>query len=110
MIEIRIALDQGGNLKSLKAEGHSMSAPKGSNIVCAAVSAQLRSAVRVLAGAPGCSTAVSAERDGFLELSVKAGNGENRWLTGVTDVLLAGLMETEREYPGECRLELIETI
>ena len=107
MIEITIAVDNNGNLKSLKAEGHSMSAAKGSNIICAAVSAQLRSVVRALANGPGCETRVAADHDGFLELSVQTGNGENRWLTGVTDVLLAGLIETERDYPRECIIKLV---
>ena len=108
MIEITVAVDDNGNLKSLKAEGHSMSAAKGSNIICAAVSAQLRSVVRVLQNNPLVKIRVAADRDGFLELSVETGIGENRWLTGVTDVLLAGLIETERETPGECSIKLVK--
>ncbi len=110
MIDVRITVDKNGNLRSLRAEGHSMSAPKGSNIVCAAVSAQLRSLVRVLQSGPGCKSRVNADRDGFLELSVETEEGENRWLTGVTDIILAGLIENERDYPDECSVKLIELI
>ena len=108
MIEIMIAVNLYGNLKSLKAEGHSISAAKGSNIICAAVSAQLRSVVRVISSCNGCKSQVTADHDGFLELSVDTGDGENRWLTGVTDVLLAGLMEVERDNPRECKITLIK--
>jgi len=108
LIHIMIAVDTDGNLRSLKAEGHSMSAAKGSNIICAAVSAQLRSVVRVLQNGIGLKSLVSADRDGLLELSVETEDGENRWLTGVTDVLLAGLIEIERENPRECSIKLVK--
>lgn len=109
MIKITVAVDIDGNLKSLMAEGHSMSAAKGSNIICAAVSAQLRSVVRVLQSNQACKSTVAADRDGFLELSVETGDGGNRWLSGVTDVLLAGLIEIERDNPRECSVKLIKT-
>ncbi|MDC7227034.1 MAG: ribosomal-processing cysteine protease Prp [Spirochaetales bacterium] len=108
MIDIMIAVDLNGNLRSIKSEGHSMSAAKGGNIICAAVSAQIRSVVRVLDKGTGCISRVKADQDGYLELSVEAGEGENRWLKGVTDVLVAGLLETERDYPDECSVKLIK--
>ena len=107
MIEIRISVDGSGNLKSLRAEGHSMSAPQGNNIVCAAVSTQLRSLVRVVESGNGCQGLIKADREGFLELELES-TADVRWLAGVTDVLLAGLIEIERDYPGECSLKLIK--
>ena len=108
MIEIRITLDQEGNLFTLKAEGHSMSAKKGSNIACAAVSAQLRSAVRALKTCSLAVTEVTADKPGFLELAVTVRADGRLWLKGVTDVLLAGLLETERDFPDECSIKLFE--
>ena len=107
MIRVRITVDSRGNLRSLKAEGHSMTALKGDNIVCAAVSAQLRSVVRVLGTSNSAGTVIKADRPGFLELIVKENHGPEGWLNGVTEVLLAGLLETGNEYPGECSVELI---
>jgi len=108
LIDIRITIDNDGNLSVLKAEGHSMLAEKGSNIVCAAVSAQLRSVVRVLETGREVDARVSADEAGFLELIVKPETGSNSWLTGVTDVLLAGLLETERDFPDECSVKLFK--
>ncbi len=107
MINIWIGVDNSGNLRSIKAEGHSMSALKGSNIVCAAVTSQLRSVVRVMESADGCQSSISAEHDGQLALEIMSCN-DNRWLAGVTDVLLAGLIEIERDFPDECKIELIK--
>ena len=105
MIDIRVTIDEEGNLGSLKASGHS-SAEKGSSIVCAAVSAQLRSVVRVLETRTGLDAVISADEPGFLELFVKSVSGDAVWLTGVTDVLLAGLLEMERDFPDECSIKL----
>lgn len=106
MIDIRITIDKKGNLGSLKAEGHSMAAGKGSIIVCAAVSAQLRSVVRVLETRTGIDAVISADEPGLLELFVESVSGDAVWLAGVTDVLLAGLLETERDFPDECSIKL----
>ncbi len=104
MINIRITLDKEGNLGSLRAEGHS-SAEKGTSIVCAAVSAQLRSVVRVLEARAGIKAVISADEPGFLELFVESVSVKH-WLAGVTDVLIAGLLETERDFPEECSIKL----
>jgi uncharacterized protein YsxB (DUF464 family) len=108
LIDIRITLDQEGSLFTLKAEGHSMSAGKGSNIVCAAVSAQLRSVVRALKACSRADAEVSTDKPGFLELAVGPHADGKLWLKGVTDVLLAGLLETERDFPDECSIKLFK--
>ncbi|MBI9106913.1 MAG: ribosomal-processing cysteine protease Prp [Spirochaetales bacterium] len=108
MINIRIAIDNKGNLGTLRAEGHAMNAEKGSNIVCAAVSAQLRAVVRALQAKAGIEAVISADEPGFLELIVKSGLGNSEWLEGATDVLLAGLLETERDFPDECSIKLFK--
>ena len=106
MIDIGITIDDDGNLGGLKAEGHSLTAEKGSNIVCAAVSAVLRAAVRALSARAGLDVAVKADTPGYLELFVEKTEGGDSWLMGVTDILLAGLLEVERDYPDECRIVL----
>ncbi len=109
MIEIRIAVSENGILKSLRAEGHSLSAPKGSNIVCSAVSVLLGSSLRALKSGGNCSPDIKNEQDGFLEFSVDTETQHNGRIGGITDMLLAGLLEIERDYPGECRIELIKS-
>ena len=108
MIDIGITIDNDGNLGSLRAEGHSMTAGRGANIVCAAVSALLRASVRALDARAGVNTVISADEPGFLELFVESASGDEQWLSGITEMLLAGLLETERDYPGECRIDLRE--
>ncbi|MDC7124365.1 MAG: ribosomal-processing cysteine protease Prp [Spirochaetales bacterium] len=104
MIGLKVSVGKNGNLESVRAEGHSFSNPRGSNIVCAAVSSQLRSLVRVVESLDYCDYEIETD-DGFLLLVIKHCK-DQRWLSGITDMLLSGLIETERDFPEECKLEL----
>lgn len=107
MIKIRIGVDNNGVLRSILAEGHSETAGKGNNIICAAVSAQIRGLVTAVAGCADCSAVIAADRDGFLDMKITS-CGRTDWLCGVTDVVLSGLLKTEQEYPDECSIKLIK--
>ncbi len=107
MINLEITLDKSGNLEKLKSVGHAEMRDDGVSIACAAVSAQLRGAVRAF---ECCGTAIlrgSADRPGSLEFSVDASKLNSDWLKGLTDVLLAGLIETEKDYPDECIIKFL---
>lgn len=109
MINIEIGLNQSGVLGRLSATGHSNRGPKGSDIVCASVSALLRTTARVLAQEPGLSVKGRAEQEGSFNFSV-TGTPSNgiAWLKGVTDVLLKGLGDIQAEFPDLCKLMIFQ--
>ncbi|MCL2127433.1 MAG: ribosomal-processing cysteine protease Prp, partial [Treponema sp.] len=60
MIEIEAVLDENGVLKTCKATGHAGAGRKGADIVCAAVSVLMRTAVRALSGKKGVTVRCDA--------------------------------------------------
>lgn len=108
MIRIRLQRDDAGCLKHLQSEGHAAGAP-GANIVCAAVSALLRSVVRVLERHGSIVVSGRAPAEGVLELTVERYSaGDTQYLLGVTDVLVRGLADLEYEAPGDVLIEPTE--
>lgn len=107
MISVRVALRR-GRLRSLRSEGHAIDGGEGS-VPCAAVSALLGAASRALINAEGCRVDGSAPDPGFLEVTVEQVRlGKGRWLRGVTDVLVQGLQDVAREFPGAVQLVIEE--
>lgn len=91
----------------LQAKGHALFAPSGKNIVCSAVSALLRSFVRVLQAHKECKTEIDIKADGYLSVTINQCK-QKKWLSGISEIILTGLIEIENDYPTECRLELIK--
>ena len=107
MISVRVVLRRGG-LRFLRSEGHAVDSGEGS-VPCAAVSALVGAASRALINAEGCQVDGSAPDPGYLELQVlRVRPGKGRWLRGVTDVLLKGLKDVGREFPGAVHLVIEE--
>jgi uncharacterized protein YsxB (DUF464 family) len=89
------------------AEGHAGTAARGANVTCAGVTALLRTAGRVCA-AKGILAAGAAGEPGVMSLSVdRTADGE--WLRGVTDFLLQGVRDLQREFPGDIALRVETT-
>jgi len=107
MVEIEAVLDGDGTLASCRASGHAGSGRPGSDIVCAAVSVLMRTAVRVLSGREGVTVACDAPEPGFLFLEA-AGDAEGRgFLRAAGIFLLEGLSSVAEEYPEHCKLSTI---
>lgn len=105
MIHIGLLRDDIGCLAHLRSEGHAAGAP-GANIVCAAVSALLRSVARVLESRGSIVVSGEAPTEGVLEITIERYDaGDSGYLLGVTDVLVRGLEDLAREAPGQVRLE-----
>ena len=111
MIRCLIRLDAAGCLEGFEASGHALSrAPRpgsegGFDPACAAVTALLRTASRMLYRHPEIDAAGDARQPGemLLELS-RVPEGIRGWLRGVTDFLLAGLRDIREEYPQSLQI------
>jgi uncharacterized protein YsxB (DUF464 family) len=91
-----------GCLRRLEMDGHAAGAPLGENPVCAAATAVARTAARVLDSVDGIEIRGVAEHEGRLRLEVAAYERETaNYLKGVSDYLLVGLRDLEREYPDQ---------
>ncbi len=78
------------------------------SIPCAAVSSLLRAAAASLAESPAVDAVGSASSPGSLAISVTAVHDE-RWLRGVSDVILAGLRGIESDFPEELEVKIMHT-
>jgi uncharacterized protein YsxB (DUF464 family) len=100
VIQVTLELDEAGCLRALSASGHAGSSARGSDPVCAAVSALLRTAARLLYRRPGLSVTGRAADPGQMELRLgPVPEAERSWLKGVTDLTASGLLDLAEQYP-----------
>jgi hypothetical protein len=94
-------------LAGFTASGHAGAGRKGEDIVCAAVTALLRTAAKVLAGEPGLKVGGASPEPGVMSLALEPPpEGKREWVRGVTETLLRGLTDLDAEYPGRLKLEI----
>jgi len=109
LIEIEAVLDGDGALRSCRASGHAGAGPTGTDIVCAAVSVLMRTAVRALSGKKGITIRCEAPEPGFLLLEADY-TAEGKDFLSVAGVFLTeGLASVAEEYPQHCRLTIRRT-
>ena len=106
MIEIEVILDGDGVLTTCIAEGHAKLGKSGTDIVCAAVSVLIRTALRVLSDRKGITVNGGAPRPGqmWLEAEYDADGKEFLFAAGV--FLVEGLESVAREFPKNCKLDI----
>ena len=109
MIEIEAVLDEDGALRSCRASGHAGAAPRGTDIVCAAVSVLMRTAVRALSGKKGITIRYEAPEPGFLLLEADYTAEGKDFLCAAGVFLTEGLASVAEEYPQNCRLTIRRT-
>ena len=106
MLRILLRVRSDGTLASARATGHAGKEAAGGNLACAAATALLRTAAGILR-AEGAATG-SAPRPGSVAFRVRrgaSGRGQDAgWLRGVTDFLLQGLRDLQRERPDAVAL------
>ena len=109
MIDIEAVLDEKGILRSCKASGHAGAGKTGADVVCAAVSVLMRTAVSVLSGREGITVRYEAPEPGllFLEAGYTAEGKDFLFAAGV--FLIEGLASVAGEYPKNCRLTIRRT-
>jgi uncharacterized protein YsxB (DUF464 family) len=105
LIEIEAVLDNDGVLKACKAEGHAGAGKAGTDIVCAAVSVLLRTALITLSDREGITVKGSAPEEGkmWLEAGYSGAKGKD-FLFAAGSFLIEGLKSVSREYPENCKL------
>ena len=106
MIEIEAFLDESGVLRSCTASGHAGAGKTGTDIVCAAISVLLRTAVRTLTGRKGIAIRYDAPDPGFLKLEAEYTAEGKDFLFTAGVFLTEGLASVAEEYPKNCTLTL----
>ena len=109
MVEIEAVLDKDGVLRACKAIGHAGAGPTGSDIVCAAVSVLMRTAVRALSGRKGITIRCDAPEPGFLFLEADYTAEGKDFLSAAGVFLTEGIASVVEEYPHCCRLTIRRT-
>ena len=105
MIEVVVRIGSDGLMNRVRAQGHSGLGIAGTDVVCAAVTALLRTAARVLESDSLVQVDGAASRRGDLEFEVReVPDSRRQWFRGVQDSLLFGIADIAAEEPGHCSL------
>ncbi len=99
MMEVGLTCGRDGRFRSCCGKGHAGYAPAGCDIVCAAATLLLRTALQVLLDTYGALVVVNAPEPGILEFQVQDGVSDESRLIYTADFLRAGLGSLQAEYP-----------
>ncbi|MCK8815880.1 ribosomal-processing cysteine protease Prp [Natroniella sulfidigena] len=97
MIVINIERNQAGNIVEFFVEGHADYAPSGEDIICAAVSAILQTAVFGLTNYLELTPEVEV-KDGWLSCKIDSKMAQDVEVKAILETMVAGLEETEKSY------------
>ncbi|NMB24766.1 MAG: ribosomal-processing cysteine protease Prp [Firmicutes bacterium] len=97
MVNIRIYRDTAGEIHRFAAKGHTGFAPHGEDIVCAAVSVLLQTAILGLEELAKAELSVEMS-DGSLECRILAGKGNGIVTSTILNTMLLGLQAIETDY------------
>lgn len=103
MIVIDALVDKGGVLRACKATGHAGAGKTGTDIVCAAVSVLLRTAIRTLSNRKGINIRSGAPEPGLLWLEADYTVEGKEFLSAVGTFLTEGLASLAGEFPEYCK-------
>ncbi len=104
MLRVLLAVSRDRLLRRFEATGHAGGDP-GRNIACAAATVLLRTAGRECA-AHGLVAQGSAAGPGEMAMVLTGRDVEDEWLRGVTDLLVRGMSDLEREFPDQITLRV----
>lgn len=108
MIAIKLALDEAGLLRGCEIQGHGGAGGKGADVVCAAVSVLIRTALRVLADRPGVEIRGEAPERGALWMEADYTPEGRDFLSAAGVFLIQGLKSVAEDYPGHCTLDIYQ--
>jgi len=106
VIEIEAVLDSEGILRACKAAGHAGAGKTGTDIVCAAVSVLLRTALDVLSDREGIVLKGGAPEKGRLWLETEYNANGKDFLFAAGEFLIRGLLSVAEEFPDKCKLTI----
>ena len=102
-----IELYENDCLKTVSAEGHSLSGKVGENLLCASATVLLRTAAKLLHSVERLEIEGEVDAPGSLFVAVKNVPSEKiGWLQGITDFLLGGLLDLQYQNPKEVQVNL----
>ena len=94
-------------LVELDVNGHADFADSGRDIVCSAVSILIRTASRILLSQLGKDCEYKSDGKGSFKLIVsKIPDGKQDWMIGLTEFLLNGLSDLEKDYPAFVKFDI----
>jgi len=106
VIEIEAVIEDDGTLRACKAAGHAGAGKAGNDIVCAAVSVLMRTALSVLSDRKGITLRGGAPDKGQLWLEAGYDAEGKGFLFAAGVFLIEGLRSVAQEYPKNCRLNI----
>ena len=106
MISIEAVLEEDGTLRACSASGHAGAGKAGTDIVCAAVSVLMRTALKTLSEKKGITVSGGAPEKGQLWLEADYNAEGKDYLCAVGNFLLEGLKSVEREFPENCNVNI----
>ena len=106
MIHIEAVIEADGTLRACKASGHAKAGKTGNDIVCAAVTVLMRTALKTLSNKKGITLKSETPERGqiWLEAGYNADGKDFLYAVGV--FLLEGLSSIAKEFPKNCKLEI----
>ncbi|NLG87357.1 MAG: ribosomal-processing cysteine protease Prp [Firmicutes bacterium] len=108
MITITLWRLSNGNISGFVVDGHAAYAPKGQDIVCAAVSALAQAAVLGLTKHVGLNPEVEI-REGHLCCMVTASNAADRAVQAILATLALALQDIAAQYPNRIRCKEVQS-
>jgi uncharacterized protein YsxB (DUF464 family) len=108
MIEVAVRLDDAGLVRACEVRGHGGAGPRGSDIVCAAVTVLVRSFAGVLSKREGITVRGEAPERGILRIETGYAPEGREFLAAVGAFLLEGLGSVAAEYPRHCAIRINE--
>jgi uncharacterized protein YsxB (DUF464 family) len=108
MIKIGAVLDEAGLLRSCKVQGHAEAGLAGVDIVCAAVSVLLRTALRTRSGRKGIIIRGGAPERGLLWMEADYTAEGREFLAAAGAFLIEGLKSVSEDYPDYCTIQITE--
>ncbi len=107
MITANAVVDAERCLVLLDINGHAEFDKSGEDILCSAVSILTRTAGRMLLSELDVNCDTVSEKKGSFKLVVSlVPDGKREWMRGVTEFLLHGLSDLEKDYSAFIKLEI----
>lgn len=107
MIRVTVGVNRNGALRYFSSEGHAGRSEGGQDVVCAAATALLRTAARLLYRQAELVVRGQAPEAGRMEMKLQnVPQHRQDWLAGVSDFLIAGLRDIEEEHRGTVELKI----
>jgi uncharacterized protein YsxB (DUF464 family) len=106
LIETKLVLDEAGLLKVCTIKGHGNAGNAGDDVICAAVSVLIRTALRVLSDKPGVTIRGAAPERGALWMEADYTPEGRDFLFAAGLFLTEGLKSVAEDYPGHCKMNI----